>query len=54
MTYSISGGLVVSALVSGSSGLGSSTGGDIALYSRARHFALRVPLSTQIMSSINE
>ena len=39
---------MVSALVSGSSGPGSSPGGDIVLYSWARHFTLTVPLFTQV------
>jgi len=42
------GGLMVSALVSGSSGLGSSPGREIALCSWARHFTLTVPLSIQM------
>ena len=42
-----SGGLVVSALDSGSRGLGSSAGRVIVLCSWARHFTLTVPLSTQ-------
>ena len=42
-----SGGLVVSALDPGSRGLGSRPGRVIVLCSRARHFTLTVPLSTQ-------
>ena len=42
------GGLLVSALYSGSSGPGSSPGGDIVLCSWARHLTLTVPLSTQV------
>ena len=42
-----SGGLVVSALDSGSRSLGSSPDRAIALCSWARHFTLTVPLSTQ-------
>ena len=42
------GGLVVSALDSGSSGPGSSPGRGTALGSWARHFTLTVPLSTQV------
>jgi len=42
------GGLMVGALVSGSSGLGSSPARDIVLCSWARHFTLTVPLSTQV------
>ena len=38
---------MVSALVSGSSGPGSSPGGDIVLCSWARYFTLTVPLFTQ-------
>ena len=41
------GGLVVSALDSGSKGLGSSPGQVIVLCSWAKHFTLTVPLSTQ-------
>ena len=41
------GGLVVSALDSGSRGLGSSPGRIIVLCSWAKHFTLTVPLSTQ-------
>ena len=41
------GGLVVSALYSGSRGPGSSPGPPIVLCSWARHFTLTVPLSTQ-------
>ena len=41
------GGLVVSALDSGSRGPGSSPGRVIVLCSWARHFTLTVPLSTQ-------
>jgi len=40
---------MVSALVSGSSGPGSSLAGDIELCSWARHLTLTVPLSTQAM-----
>ena len=39
---------MVSALDSGSSGLGSSPSQGTALCSWARHFALTVPLSTQV------
>ena len=39
------GGLVISTLDTGASGLGSSPVGDIVLCSWARHFILRVPLS---------
>ena len=42
------GGLMVRALDSGSGGPGSSPGLGTALYSWARHFALIVPLSTQV------
>ena len=42
------GGLMVSALVFGASGPGSSSGRDIVLCSWARHFTLTVPLSTQV------
>ena len=42
------GGLMVSALDSGSNGPGSSPGRGTALYSWARHFTLIVPLSTQV------
>ena len=43
------GGLMVSALVSRSSGPGSGPGpGDIVLCSWARHFTLTVPLTTQV------
>ena len=41
------GGLIFSAFDSRLSGPGSSPGGDIVLYSLARHFTLTVPLSTQ-------
>ena len=39
---------MVSALVSGSSGRGSSLPRDMVLCSWARHFTLTVPLSTQV------
>ena len=39
---------MVSALVPGMSGPGSSPGGDIVLCSWARHLTLTVPLSTQV------
>ena len=39
---------MVSVLDSGSSGLGSSPGQGTALSSFARHFTVRVPLSTQV------
>ena len=42
------GGLMVSALVPGVSGPGSSPGRDIVLCSWARHLTLTVPLSTQV------
>ena len=38
---------MVSALVPGASGPGSSPGGDTVLFSWARHLTLTVPLSTQ-------
>ena len=47
-SYDFRGGLMVSALDSGSGGPGSSPGQGAVLCSWARHFTLIVPLSTQV------